>query len=76
MPDVLIRGVEPAVIDRLKRRAALRGTSLQVEAKRVLEPGAKYTKEEFLHVAKELREETKGGPHTDSTVLIRETRDA
>ena len=75
MPDILIRGVDSTVVERLKRRASLRGTSLQVEAKRALESAAKYTKEEFLEVARESRERTKG-VGIDSTKLIRETRDA
>ena len=74
MPDILIRGVDPAVVDRLKRRAELRGTSLQVEAKHALESAAKYSKVEFLGVARQLREETKGAS-IDTTRLIREARD-
>lgn len=76
MPDILIRGVNQIVVDKLKRRAALLGTSLQVEAKRALESTVKYSKEEFLEISRESRERTKGMPHTDSTKLIRETRDA
>ena len=74
MPDILIRGVDSAVVERLKRRAELHGTSLQVEAKRALESATKFTKEEFLEVARESRERTRG-LDIDSTRLIRESRD-
>ena len=75
MPDILIRGVDPIVVKRLKELAARKGTSLQHEAKTALESTIKYTTEEFLEVARQLREETKDTWHLDSTQLIRETRD-
>lgn len=75
MPDLLIRGVDPAVIQRLKNLALIRGTSLQVEAKRLVESSSKMSREEFAEIAELLRERTKGR-NIDVTALIRETRDA
>ena len=75
MPDILIRGVDPIVVKRLKERAARLGTSLQHEAKEALESTVKYTTEEFLEVAAAERASTAGTWHSDSTQLIRETRD-
>lgn len=75
MPDILIRGVDEHVIQRLKDRAAERGTSLQQEAKRALVSATKYTKEEFTEMSRRERESTKDTWHLDSTQLIRETRD-
>jgi plasmid stability protein len=75
MPDILIRGVDPIVVNRLKERAARFGTSLQHEAKMALESTVKYTWEEFLEVARAERESTRGTWHLDSTQLIREGRD-
>lgn len=76
MPDILIRGVDPLVVEKLKSLAKARGTSLQAEAKRTLESSIHYTREEFLEVSRMWRERTAGRIHGDSTDLIRETRDA
>lgn len=76
MPDVFIRGVDPLVVEKLKRRAADRGTSLQFEAKTALESAVKYSRAEFLEVARASRARSAGTPQTDSTELIRETRDS
>lgn len=76
MPDILIRGVDPLVVEKLKSLAEARGTSLQTEAKRALESSARYTREEFLEVTRRWQERTTGRIHGDSTDLIRETRDA
>jgi plasmid stability protein len=75
MPDILIRGVDPIVVERLKERARLHHTSLQHEAKMALESTVTYTREEFAEVA--ARSRARSGPQTtDSTDLIRATRDA
>jgi hypothetical protein len=76
MPDILIRGVDEAVVERLKQLAVSRGTSLQLEAKRALESAAKYTKEEFLEVARASQARSRHPQSTDSAKLIRESRDA
>jgi len=76
MPDMLIRGVDPSVVERLKRRAAEHGTSLQFEAKAALESAVKYSRAEFLEVARASRARTTKIQQTDSTDLIRETRDS
>jgi plasmid stability protein len=76
VPDILIRNVNAAVIEILKTRAKRSGTSLQYEAKQVLESSVKYSWPEFALVARELRAETAHTPQTDSTLLIREDRDS
>ncbi|TLM69045.1 MAG: hypothetical protein FDZ70_09830 [Actinobacteria bacterium] len=75
MPDILIRGVDPLVVEKLKERAAAEGTSLQAVAKRIIESSVPYSREEFLKVAAAERART-GPQKTDSTELIREDRDA
>ena len=59
----------------VSRLARFRGTSLQFEAKAALESAVKYTKTEFIEVARSSRERSAGKSQTDSTRLIRETRD-
>jgi plasmid stability protein len=76
MPDILIRGVDQSVVERLKARAAANHTSLQFEAKEALESTVKYSRAEFLEIARASRARSAGRPQTDSTALIRETRDA
>ena len=40
VPDILVRDVDKATLERLKRRAKRHGRSLQSEAKRLLEQAA------------------------------------
>lgn len=74
MPDILVRDVDPIVIKKLKERAKLYGTSLQTEARQAIEGTVRYTREEFIEVARRCRERTPPGPQTDSVELIREMR--
>jgi antitoxin FitA len=75
MPDILIRAVDPAVIESLKRRAAENGTSMQAEAKRVLEDSVVLSGPEFAQLARRSRERSGHVTDWDSTAAVREDRD-
>jgi plasmid stability protein len=51
MVDILVRGLDDDVVDRLKQRAALTGRSLQSETKLILERAAGRTLDESLAIA-------------------------
>ena len=56
MADILVRGLDDEVVNRLKQRAALTGRSLQSETKIILERAAGRTLDESLAVAATWRE--------------------
>ncbi len=75
MPDVLIRGVPEKVLDNLKKRAKLRGRSLQQELRIALEEMSESA--DIFEQVSEIRERiARYAPmQSDSTKLIREDRD-
>ena len=75
MAQVLIRDLPDELVDRLEERARSRGQSLEAHLREVLEESVRGDREEFLRFAREMRE--RSGPQpTDSTQLIRDSRDA
>ncbi len=74
MPDILVRGVEPEALERLKARAAQSGRSLQAEAKLVLELASQTGREEVARRAAALRRRLASRSHTDSVTLLRADR--
>lgn len=77
MPDLLVRNVDPAIIERLKAQAKRNGRSMQAEAKAILEANVQMTMEEWLARMAELRAQDppwKPGDPT-SAELIREERE-
>ncbi len=75
MAQVLIRDLPDDLVDRLEERARSRGQSLEAHLREVLEESVRGDREEFLRFAREMRE--RSGPQTtDSTRLIRDSRDA
>jgi plasmid stability protein len=76
MASVLIRDLDPAVVDRLKARAEGNGRSLQKELKAILEAAAaQATCAEARAAAERIRQMLGGRQFSDSTDLIREDRD-
>jgi antitoxin FitA len=76
MASVLVRDLDPAVIDRLKARAQEHGRSLQKELKAVLEQAAAQgTWAEARSSIERVRKRFAGREFSDSTELIREERD-
>lgn len=79
MAQVLIRDLDPEVLETLKERARRNHRSLQGELKAILEVAARGTAassvEEFLAQARLIRERTEATYQTDSAVLVREDRE-
>lgn len=74
---MLVRDLDPEVVERLKERARSNGRSLQKEVRAILEEAAgTYTMAEAREVIAKWQERLAGREHSDSAVLIRETRDA
>ncbi len=76
MASVLVRDLDPAVVDRLKARAEENGRSLQKELKAILElAAAQATWAEARAAAERVRQMLGGRQFSDSTDLVREDRD-
>ena len=76
MASVLVRDLDPAVVDRLKARAEENGRSLQKELKAILETAAaQATWAEARAAAERVRQMLGGRQFSDSTELVREDRD-
>ncbi len=76
MAQILIRGLTEETVKRLKDRARRAGRSLQGEVKQVLEREAKkYSIEEALDRAEQIRRQFAGREFPNSVDLIREDRD-
>lgn len=75
MPNVLVRDVEKPILDKLKKKAARNGHSLQFEVLMILKDAA--TKAEplsELETARKIRESLKVKNQSDSAELLREDR--
>ena len=74
MSELLVRGLAPETIERLKAQAKQHGRSLQGEAKRILEEAVKFSLAEASEVAASWREQCAGRSVSDSAELLREDR--
>jgi len=74
MPDLLVRGIDPVVFNRLRKSAEAQGKSLAQAAREALGEKFRPSKEELWDRAAELRRKI-GTVSGDSTALIREDRD-
>lgn len=75
MSQILVRDLDPAVVERLKQRARRHGRSLQREAKAILEAASTLSMEEAQKVAAQWRRRLSGAMTTDSAELLREDRE-
>jgi len=76
MAQILVRDLEPAVVERLKRRARSNGRSLQAEVAQILQEAARvYTPEEALALSEMWHRRLAGRTFSDSADLIREDRE-
>lgn len=75
MARVLVRNLDDEIVDALKRKAKLRGCSLEQELRDILAEAARPTVEERLALSDRLRSLTLDGRQSDSTDLVREERD-
>ena len=78
MGQLTVRKVDDEIIRRLKIRAAEHGRSAEAEHREILKeallPRRRMDVEEWLRLARQLREQT-GPMPTDSTEIIRKMRD-
>jgi plasmid stability protein len=72
--ELLIRGLEPSLVERLKMRAKLHHRSLQGELKFIVEAATKMSMEETRKTTQLWRKRLAGGSFTDSAKLLREDR--
>lgn len=78
MADIVIRDLNPDLVERLEDRAKDHGHSLEVEAKAILEsavPAAKLSMDRARQLAAEIRRSFGDRVLSDSAELIREDRD-
>ena len=76
MGQVLVRGLDDTVIERLKQRAERHHRSLEAELREVLEQVSRQVDVATSRdLANRIRRKLEGRPHSDSAGLIREDRD-
>ena len=74
MPDLLVRGIDPEVFNRMRKAADAQGKSLAQTAREALGEKFRPSKEDLMAEARRIRNLT-GYVTGDSTALIREDRD-
>jgi plasmid stability protein len=76
MAQVLVRGLDDAVVERLKERARAGGRSLEAELRAVIEAAAADDRKlaATRELAARLRRRLAGRMHTDSAGLVAEDR--
>ncbi len=75
VPQVLIRDVEPVVIQRLKERAKRNGNSMESELRGILRQASGVDMEMALLELRHIQEAFAGRTFTDSVELLREDRE-
>jgi len=75
MAQILVRGVAPETVARLKKRAQGGGRSLEAEVRIILDAAARMDMEEARRLAAAIRRRFRGRTFTDSAQLIREDRE-
>jgi plasmid stability protein len=76
MAQLLVRDLDPEVVERLKQRAKRHNRSLQGEAKFILEEAAVgMSMEEAREVALSWQKRLSGREYSDSAEMIREDRE-
>jgi plasmid stability protein len=74
--QLLVRDLDPEIVERLKQRAKRHNRSLQGEARLILEEAARgVSMEEAREVAERIRKSLAGTMLSDSAELIREDRE-
>jgi plasmid stability protein len=76
MGQLLVRGVDDDVIERLKSRAESHHRSLEAELRDILEQASRQVDVSVAaDLADRIRRKLEGRPHSDSAELIREDRE-
>jgi plasmid stability protein len=76
MPDVLVRDLDPEVLEQLKAAAKAKGRSLQAEVHDALRRAHTRDLAETRRLSARWLKRLSGGRHTDSAALVRGDRDA
>lgn len=75
MPQVLVRDIEPAVVERLKERAQKNGRSLEAELRAILRCASGVDMAAALAELKRIQADFAGRTFSDSTELLRADRE-
>ena len=76
MGVLTVRKIGDDLIRKLKLRAAQHGRSAEAEHRLILEQALRNNRDEFVKLARESRERLEGRDFSDSTDLIRGSRDS
>jgi plasmid stability protein len=74
MAQVIVKGLDESVLERLKARAKQHGHTLQSELKTIIEQAAQQDFASARKLAAQLRRKLAGRTHTDSAELVSEDR--
>ncbi len=74
MPDVLVRGVDEKILEKLKNKAARNNRSLQREVQIILQEAINFEPLSDAEVARKIKDALRGRQHSDSAELLREDR--
>ncbi len=74
MAQVIVKGLNESVVERLKARAKQHGHTLQSELKTIIEQAVQQDFTSARKLAAQLRRRLSGRVHTDSAELIAEDR--
>jgi antitoxin FitA len=75
MAQILVRNIDDAAIERLKKKAKKEGRSLESEVRILIEQGPKIDLDTARKIAEQIAKKHKGKIISDSAALIREDRD-
>jgi antitoxin FitA len=75
MAQIIVRGLEQEVVERLKKRAQKDGRSLEAEVRLILEQAATLDSDAALKLVNRIRKQFGDRKFDDSTALVREDRD-
>lgn len=74
MAQIIVRNLDDAVVETLKRRAKKAGRSLEAEARDVLSNATRQTRTDFIAFAKEMQRRYKAAKRFDVVAAVREGR--
>ena len=74
MPDMLVRDVDPRVLEMLRKSAVKNGRSLQSEVRLIISDYVNSSASSDADVARKIKKALAGRKHSDSAQLLREDR--
>ena len=75
MPSILVRDIEPMVLEKLKQTAGRNGRSVQSEVRILISDYVNNQPLSDIEAARKIKKVLSGRFHTDSAELLREDRD-